>query len=129
MFGNLTSSPVKLVLKAALNVLLVYALDSYFSEYFAVFGGPAAYVIVGSLLTLLNLFVRPLLNIITLPFKLIATLLTTVLLNALFLWLVYQLALRMDPDLIALAITGGFTGWIVVSSVLGFSNWLFRLIL
>jgi len=123
------SSPLKLVLKAILNVLLVYALNAYLSEYFFVFGGLAAYVIVGSLLTLLNLFVRPLLGLVALPFKLIATLLTTVLLNALFLWLVYELTLRMDPDIIALAVTGGFTGWIAVSSVLGFSNWLFRLIL
>jgi uncharacterized membrane protein YvlD (DUF360 family) len=126
---NLFQSPLHLALSAVANCLLVYALDRYLPQYVSVFGGPAAFVIIGSLLTLLNLFVRPFLNIITLPFRLVFTLFTTIAVNALFLWLVYELTLKMNPNVLALAITGGITGWIVVSFLLGFANWLIKVIL
>lgn len=129
MFGSLTSSPVKLILKAVLNIFIIYFLDTKLSQYITVFGGLRAYVIIGALLTLLNIFVRPLLNVISLPFKFISMLVTDIVVNALFLWLVYELTLQMNPNVVVLVITGGVTGWIVVSSVLGFFNWLVKIVI
>jgi putative membrane protein len=122
-------SPVKLVIKTALNVLLVYALDNYLPQYFTVFGGVRADIVIGILLTILNLFVRPILDLVSLPFKFISMLMTDIAVNALFLWLVYELTLKMNPNVLVMEITGGVTGWIVVSSVLGFFNWLVKIIL
>src|SRR3989344_2127111 len=129
MLGSMTSSPVKLILKAALNIFIVYFLDTKLSQYISVFGGLRAYVIIGALLTLLNIFARPFLNVISLPFKIISMLVTDIAVNALFLWLVYEVTLRMDPNVVILAVTGGVTGWIVVSSGVGVFNWLVKIIL
>lgn len=123
------SLPLRLALTAVLNSTLAWALHTYLPEYITIFGGLPAYIIIGSLLTLMNFLVRPILKLVTFPFKLIATLLTDVVVNSVFLWMIYQIALRMDPDIIALVLSGGVWGWIVISSVLGFSNWLIKKVL
>lgn len=120
------STPMRIALKAALNVLLVFLMDRYLPQYLTVFGGWAAFVVVGSLITLLNFVLRPILDILTLPLKLFATIFALILVNGVFLWLTYQITLRMDPSLIAMTITGGLTGWIVLSVVLGTGNWVVR---
>ncbi len=117
---------MRIALKAALNVLLVFLMDRYLPQYLTVFGGWAAFVVVGSLITLLNFVLRPILDILTLPLKLFATIFALILVNGVFLWLTYQITLRMDPSLIAMTITGGLTGWIVLSVVLGTGNWVVR---
>ncbi len=117
---------MRIALKAGLNILLVFLMDRYLPQYFAVFGGWAAFVVVGALITLLNFILRPILDILTLPLKLFATVFAIILVNGAFLWLTYQITLRMDPSLIAMTISGGLTGWIVLSVVLGTGNWIIR---
>jgi uncharacterized membrane protein YvlD (DUF360 family) len=124
--GAKSSPALRLAIRAVGNLLLIYGLDVYTPQYVTVFGGPAAYVIIGSLLTLLNLFLRPILAIVTLPFKLFFTAFTVIAVNAFFLWVTYQITLQMDPSLVAFAITGGVMGWIVVSTVMGIANWAMK---
>lgn len=123
------SPATKLALKALVNVILVWGMNAYLPAYFSVFGGLPAYVIIGSLLTLLNMFLRPLLAIVTFPFHLLFTLLTTIVVNALFVFVIYEISLKMDPNVVALAITGGLTGWLVVSAILGLANWVMKHVL
>lgn len=104
-------------------------MNLYLPQYIAVFGGIPAYVIIGSLLTLGNLFLRPVLDIVTFPFHLFFTLATTIIVNGLFLWIVYQIVLMMDPAIVSLAILDGLTGWIVVSGVMGAGNWVMKHVL
>ena len=120
------SSPLRIALRATLNVLLVYGLDRFLPQYFTVFGGWPALIVIGCIITLLNIVVRPILDIIMLPLKLFMTIVAIILVNGAFLWLVYQITLNMDPNLIAVTITGGLTGWIVLSIVLGMGNWVIR---
>ena len=119
-------SPLRILLRALLNVLLVYAMDRFLPQYFTVFGGWAAYVVIGCLITLMNIVVRPLLDLVTFPLKVFATILAIILVNGAILWLLYQITLRMDPNVIALTITGGIIGWIVLSVVLGLGNWVMK---
>ncbi len=121
--------PARIAVEAALNTLLAFALDHYFPQYVSIFGGLAAYVIIGSLLTLMNFLVRPLLNFITWPLKLLLTLFTIIAVNALFLWLVYEITLKMDPDIVAMTISGGVTGWIEISVIVGTANWVMKHVL
>lgn len=123
------SPALKLAIKAVCNSLLIWGMHAYLPQYFTVFGGAAAYVVMGSLLTLMNLSLRPILSIITLPFRLLFTLFTAIVVNAFFLFAVYQIALQMDPNIVVLTITGGFMGWFVVSAVLGLGNWVMKHIL
>ena len=123
------SPALKLAIKALINVLLVAGLDSLLPQYFSVFGGIPAYVIIGSLLTLLNMFLRPLLAIVTFPLHLIFTLFTTIAVNAFFLFVIYEISLKMDPNVVALAVTGGLMGWLLVSLILGVANWIMKHVL
>jgi uncharacterized membrane protein YvlD (DUF360 family) len=125
-FSSVMSPAVKLAVRTLINVLLVFAMHTYLSAYITIFGGPPAYVIIGALLTILNLSLRPLLAIITLPFRLFFSLFTSIAVNAFFLFVVYEIALRMDPSIVVMTITGGITGWIIVSCILGIGNWVLK---
>ena len=120
------SLPLKITIKAILNVALVWAMATYLDQYFALTGGWRAIIIVGALLTLLNLLVRPVLAVLLLPLKLFATILAVIVVNGLFVWLVHLIVLKMDPAIVGLDIYGGVWGWIVVAAAIGFANWLMK---
>lgn len=118
--------PLKLALKFALNVALVWALATYVDQYFGLDGGMPAYVIVGALITLLNIFFRPILNVLTLPLKLFATLIAIIAANGAFVYVVHLVTLQMDPTLVRFEIYGGPWGWVVIAICFGFANWVLR---
>lgn len=120
------SLPLKITIKTIVNVALVWAMATYLDQYFALTGGWRAIVIVGALLTLLNLLVRPILAVLTLPLKLFAGILAVIVVNGVFVWLVHLLVLKMDPAIVGLEIFGGIWGWIVVASAIGFANWIMK---
>jgi putative membrane protein len=121
-----TSLPALIVIKFVLNVLLVWLLSSQLQTIFALQGGLTAIVTVGALLTLMNLVVRPVLTIVTLPFKLFASVLVTVAVNGVFLWLTERIIGNMDPAVVSLSINGGLLSWFVVAFTFGFANWLIK---
>lgn len=120
---------IRLLLHFGLNILLVFLFDRYFPEYFIVTGGLDAFIIIGALITLMNLLIRPLLNIISFPLKLLATIIAIILVNGAFLWIIYEIVLQMKPTLVTLTLEGGIGGFIFLSIVLGIANWLERVIL
>lgn len=120
------SLPLKITIKTILNVTLVWVMATYLDQYFALTGGWRAIIIVGALLTLLNLLVRPILAILTLPLKLFATILAVVVVNGIFVWIVHLLVLKMDPAIVGLQIFGGAWGWIVTAAAIGFANWVMK---
>ncbi|MFH0851347.1 MAG: phage holin family protein [Candidatus Peregrinibacteria bacterium] len=120
------SLPLKITIKAILNIALVWVMATYLDQYFALTGGWRAIIIVGALLTLLNLLVRPILAVLTLPLRLFATILAVIVVNGVFVWLVHILVLRMDPAIVGLEIFGGVWGWIVVAAAIGFANWIMK---
>ncbi len=124
--SNNSHAPLKLTLKFALNVALVWALATYLNQYFALSGGLPAFVIVGALITLLNIFVRPILNVLTLPLKLFATIIAVIIANGAFVYVVGLITLKMDPALVRLEIYGGPWGWIVIALCFGLGNWVMK---
>ncbi|MFA7682288.1 MAG: phage holin family protein [Candidatus Peribacteraceae bacterium] len=123
------SLPLRILLKTLLNILVVWLMATYLNQYFQLAGGPAALVIVGILLTLMNMFVRPVLEILTLPFKLFATIIAVIIVNGGFVQLTHMITQKMDPSLVQLEIFGGLWGWIVVATAFGFSNWIIKEVL
>ncbi len=121
-----SSLPLKLVLKFALNIAIVWLLARFLDSYFFVSGGIPAYIIIGALITLMNIFVRPILLLITAPLRLIATIVAIILVNGGFLYITELVTARMDPEIIQFGIEGGIGGWIVVSIVFGFANWIIK---
>lgn len=123
------SLPLKITIKTILNIALVWVMATYLHQYFSLTGGIRAIIIVGALFTLLNLIVRPLLAILTLPLRLFAGIVAVIVVNGIFVWLVHLLVLKMDPAIVGLEIFGGVWGWIVVASAIGFANWVMKEIL
>lgn len=113
-------------MKFALNVVLVYCMATYLGQYFGLDGGMPATVIVGALITLLNLFFRPILNVLLLPLKLFATIVAIMVANGGYIFVVHLVTLRMDPALVKLEIYGGPWGWIVVAACFGLANWILK---
>ena len=72
------------------NVLGLY-LANFWINGFSVIGGWQAYLIAGLVLGLLNLIVRPILKIVTLPLIIVSLGLFLIVINALILWLAAQL--------------------------------------
>lgn len=121
------SYAIRLLTKAILNVLLVWVLSLVLPDYFIVTGGWVAYIIIGALITLLNILVRPILALITLPLKMLATVLAVIIVNGIFVWIVHYISLNyLDVNLVTLDIGGGIGGWIVVSLAFGIANWLIK---
>jgi uncharacterized membrane protein YvlD (DUF360 family) len=123
------SAPVRLLMIALLNVLTVYLLSTFLDRIFFVEGGLIAYAIIGSLLTLMNIIVRPVLNLILLPFKLFMGIVVLIGANGFFLWLTERIAERMDPSLVILKVDQGLGGWILLALILGLANWVVKEVL
>lgn len=120
-------SPVtRLLLRTILNFALVWILATQLDQYFILTGGWWGILVVGSLVTLLNFLVRPLLQLIALPFRLFASLLATLMVNVIFVWLLVLVAHMATPPLFQIR---GITGWIVVAVVLGLGNWVMKMVL
>lgn len=120
------SLPMRVTAGFVLTIGMLWGMVLYLPQYFAVTGGIPALIILGALLTLMNLFVLPVLNVISFPLKLLATLVTIILLNLFFLWLLTAFAARLDTRFVVLQVNGGIDGWLIVSTVLGIGHWVLK---
>jgi uncharacterized membrane protein YvlD (DUF360 family) len=123
------SAPLKLLIRLLLTVVLVYLLSTFMDRTFFLSGGLIAYIIIGSLITLMNVIVRPLVNVIFFPFKLIFGLIGLIAANGLILWITEKIAEKMDPSLVVLQIDQGVGGWILLALILGLANWVMKEVL
>jgi len=123
---NNTHHALKLAIKSILNIVLVWTMSLYLNQYFSLSGGIVAAIIVGALITLLNIFFRPILAIILLPLKLFATIIAIIISNGAFIYVVHLATQRMDSSLVQLEIYGGPWGWIVVAICFGLANWVMK---
>ena len=119
------SAPTRLFLRFVLTVAVVWAMSTYYGTVFMVQGGITAYVVLGALITLLNILVRPVLEILTLPLKFFAHLLTIIIVNGLLLWLIQTISDNMD-SVLSFHIQGGPLEWVIVAVILGFANWVMK---
>ncbi len=120
------SAPVRLLIHFLATLALVWVLDRVLSQYFVLTGGWQAMITVAALITLMNILVRPVLAIVTLPLKFFAHILTLILVNAVFLYLTLKIVDLMDTSFVLISIEGGVVGWVVVSLIFGFVNWALK---
>ncbi len=121
-----TPASTRIIARTVLNVLIIWALSTYLGGYVHLTGGIWAAVVIGALITLMNMIARPILEVVTLPFKLFATLLAVILVNGVFIALIVFIASKMDPSIVTFTIGGGVGGWIVVALVFGFAEWIVK---
>lgn len=119
------SLPLRILLRLILTIVLIWAMQQYLYDYFLVTGGLPAWIVIASLLTLMNLLVRPVLNIIALPLHFLAAILAFVLVNGIFMGLTVWITRHMEPDLVTMEVRG-VGGWVVVPIALGLANWVLK---
>jgi len=103
---------------------------------FSVEGGIFTVCLASVILTLVNIFVKPLLKLVTLPFIFLSMGLFKMVINAVLLWLVEisMVALALQPQFTFLSgMTLNFGGWwdyllagLIVSVVDCFTHWLLK---
>jgi len=118
------STSLHILIRTVLIIGLTWVLHSVLPSYIVIGGKiPAAYVLIGIVLALLNLLVRPILKVVAFPLKLFATLLALILVNVVMLWIATYIVGVLDPEIVTFAIAGGITGWIIAGFAFGLANW------
>jgi len=73
--------------KTVLNTLLLFAATTFFSEYVHINGGLNVLVVSATILALLNMFVRPVIWVLTTPFRWLTLGLFNVVIHVCILWI------------------------------------------
>ena len=120
---------LRIVFRVALNTGIVVFFVRTFPDFFVLEGGPKAVVFVGLVLSFLNWIVVPVLQVLSLPIKFFAWFIGFLLVNVIALWLTVQCVQALAVEGVSLTIGGGIVGWVTLSFILGFANWMVRKIL
>lgn len=120
------SLPNRLVLRFALTALLLLAMNRWMSATFFVGGGWSGIVAVAALVTLLNVLVRPMLDLVTLPLKILTGGIVVMAVNLAILLALETITRLYDPQIATLTIQGGIRGWLLAAIVLGAANWAMK---
>jgi putative membrane protein len=102
---------------------LAFFLASQFLEGFAFGEGWLSPIIAGLTITLLNIFVKPILRFLSFPVVFISGGLFLILINALILYLTEYLIMTMDIEGVTMEIDKLLT-YIIAAIIFGFANWL-----
>jgi len=116
------------------NTLALFIVSKVLSEYFLLTAKPLwlGFLVAGSILGILNLVVRPILKMLSLPFMLISMGLFTIVINAALLVLLQWVLVEILPELkIVIELgDGNFVNYLIVAAVLGIVNsilgWLLK---
>lgn len=117
---------LSLIIRLAANSLMFYILDSFLSSVTFV-GGWKSYLLAGIILGLLNMFIKPLLNIIALPFRILTLGLFTFVINAILLYLIVQGVTSLHIEDIRIII-GGWQDYAITSIVFTILNGIIHLL-
>lgn len=111
----------------ALNTVSVYLVHQLLDG-FIITGGVWGYVLVGMIIGILNLFVKPILKVLSLPFIFLTVGLFLIVINAAILWLAQQVVAFLEFDGITF-IMDGVPTYLISVLILGFLNYLFQKLL
>lgn len=120
---------LRLLFRFLLTLVLVWVMDRYLDSYILITGGWKGFAIVAGIITVLNLLVRPILDLIVLPLRLLATILSIIVVNAAILWITVWLVDQLPGSLVGVTVLGGIAGWLILSIVLGLAKWVMSLLL
>ena len=116
----------KIFLVILLNALVFWAMGEYvFPETFSITGGVEGYFFVAVIFALLNLFIKPVLSIVTIPFRILTLGLLGFAINAFMLWILEQSVNFLEMFNTSLEIDG-ITTYLLAGVALSILNTLFN---
>lgn len=115
----------RFLLFTVINAGLFWVLDHWiFLDTFTVSGGLWGYGFAGLLFGIVNAFLKPVLNLITLPFRILTLGILNLAINGVLLWIVSGVIAFVDIQSIRLDIEGVFT-FFLAGILLGIGNYIF----
>lgn len=116
----------KIFLIILLNAIVFWALGEHlFPDTFSVTGGVEGYFFIAVVFALLNMFIKPILSIITLPFRILTLGLLGFALNAFMLWILESSVNFLEMFNTSLSIDGIET-YLLAGIILSILNTLFN---
>ncbi|MBI1934176.1 hypothetical protein HYS30_00760 [Candidatus Peregrinibacteria bacterium] len=118
--------PSRILLRLLLNIVFVWLLARYLGTIFLLTGGLPAILILGFLLTAIDLLFRPFLTLLTLPLRLFLSLLNTLVLSGLSLAILLFLSREFPPAILTLTIPGGMRDLVLLVAVFSLRDTFLR---
>ncbi len=124
-----TSIATRIIGRFLVTIFLVWILSTNLNQYFSLTGGLKGIIIIGALITLMNLFVRPIIHLFFAPFHFFFGFIATIAANYAFLWLTIRIAEKFDATLVTFNVLGGWIGFLLIAIILGIANWVMKQLL
>lgn len=116
----------KLFILFAANGLVLWIIDHHFLvENFRISDSMHSYLYVGTLVGIMNLILKPLLNLIVIPFQILLLGGSSILFNALFLFLSEKI-LSSYPETQTVIEVDGILTYLIIGAILAFANSVFH---
>jgi putative membrane protein len=108
------------------TLIVLWALQHFTGDLLQISNGVLGLGVITLLLTVLNIIVRPILHIITLPLSLFTSVIAAIIVNGVIFELVQFIARQFLPTVAMVSLQAGIMNWLLVVLVLGVSNWAFK---
>ena len=116
----------KLLILFAANGLALWAIEIYVPIDFSIQDGRIhSYLYSGTLIGIMNIVLKPILHIITLPFRIIMLGCSSVLFNALFVFISQRILVSV-PEIITSIQVGNIFTYLILGALLAFANAVFH---
>ncbi len=120
------SLPARILLRLLLNAAFIWLLARFLGTIFLMTGGFPAILLLGFLLTAIDLLIRPFLSLITLPLRLFLSILNTLVLSGLSLALLMVISREFPPSVLTLALGGGLRDLLLLIAIFGLRDVFLR---
>lgn len=116
----------RIILRLLLNSAFIWFLARSPWTIFLVTGGLPAILLLGFLLTAIDLLIRPFLSLLTLPLRLLLSLLNTLVLSGLSLAVLVLVAWEFPPSVLTVTIAGGLRDLFLLIAIFGLRDAFLR---
>jgi putative membrane protein len=115
----------KIIVGVVLNALALYAV-TYFLTDIHYTGGILFFIIAGFIIGLLNVFVKPLMKLLSFPLMIMTVGLFSFVINAIIFWLTVKIVNGIHVSDVTVEITGVVT-YLIAAVVFGIVNWVLHI--
>ena len=116
----------KIIIGIVLNSLALFVVSKLVSD-LTYTGGPAFFLVAGAIIGLLNVFVKPLMKILSFPIVLLTAGLFSLVINAVIFWLTVKLVNGIHFQDVTMAVGGVWT-YFIAALVFGIINWILNIL-